>query len=268
MDSQKIMDALVAFSTTYGLKIIGAILVLIIGRLVAGFVRRLVHKTLERTKTDPAIISFTGWLVYYLVLVVAVLAAMRNFGVETASLVAVMGAAGFAIGFALQGSLSNFAAGIMLLLFRPYKIGDFIDAAGVMGKVETMGVFSTVLLTPDNIKVMVPNGKVFGDTIKNVTAMETRRIDLVIGIGYGASIDKAVRVFTEVTQADPRVLKEPATQIAVAELADSSVNFVVRPWVKTSDYWAARFDLTRAIKEGLDREGVEIPFPQMVVHKP
>jgi small conductance mechanosensitive channel len=156
----------------------------------------------------------------------------------------------------------------MLLLFRPFRIGDYVEAGGASGTVQTMGVFSTVLKTPDNIKVMIPNGKIFGDTIKNVSAEETRRIDLVIGIGYGSSIEKAIKVFTEITQADARILKDPPTQIAVAELADSSVNFVVRPWVKTSDYWAVRFDLTRGIKEALDREGIEIPFPQMVVHRP
>jgi small conductance mechanosensitive channel len=262
------METLTSFAATYGLKIIGAILVLIIGRIAAGIVRKVLGKTLERMNTDPAIISFAGWIVYYLVIVVAVLAALGNFGIETASFVAVLGAMAFAIGFALQGSLSNFAAGIMLLIFRPFRIGDYVEAGGASGSVKSMGVFSTELRTPDNIKIIVPNGKIFGDTIKNVTAEDTRRIDLVIGIGYGSSIEKAVKVFTEMTQADARVLKDPATQIAVAELADSSVNFVVRPWVKTSDYWAVRFDLTRAIKEALDREGIEIPFPQMVVHKP
>lgn len=261
------MDTVVQFATTYGLQVIGAILVLIIGRFVAGLVRKLVRKALERANTDKAIVGFVGWLAYYLVLVVAVLAALDNFGVETASLVAVLGAAGFAIGFALQGSLGNFAAGVMLLLFRPYKIGDYVEIAGISGSVREMGVFTTVLTTPDNIKILVPNGKVFGDVIKNITALDTRRIDLVIGIAYGSSIERAIELMNTLIKQDSRILTDPAPQIAVSELADSSVNFVVRPWVKTSDYWAVRFDLTRKIKETFDREGIEIPFPQMVIHK-
>ena len=261
------MDKVVAFAMNYGLQVIGAILVLIVGRLVAGFSRKLVRRALERTKTDQGIISFVGWLVYYLVLIFAVMAALDRFGVETASLVAVLGAAGFAIGFALQGSLGNFAAGVMILLFRPYRIGDYVDIAGVSGTVKEMGVFSTVLVTPDNIKIIVPNGKIFGDTIKNITANDTRRVDLVIGIGYGSSIARAIQIMDELIKKDSRVLADPTPQIAVSELADSSVNFVVRPWVNTSDYWAVRFDLTRAIKEAFDREGIEIPFPQVVMHK-
>jgi len=260
------LDTLVFFATTYGLKIVGAILVLIIGRIVAGSVRRGIRRALRRTETDEAIISFTGSLAFYLIQVFAVLAALRNFGVETASLVAVLGAAGFAVGFALQGSLANFAAGVMLLVFRPYRIGDFVEAGGTAGTVRDMGLFTTVMTTPDNIRVMVPNGKIFGDTIKNVSAEDIRRVDMVVGISYGAALPRAREVLLEVVKADSRVLDDPEPQIAVAELADSSVNLVVRPWVKKDDYWAVKFDLTHAIKEACDREGIEIPFPQRVVH--
>ncbi|MCK4413567.1 MAG: mechanosensitive ion channel [Candidatus Eisenbacteria sp.] len=262
-----ITDRLVDFATGYGLQVIGAILILIIGRIVASGVRRLLRKGLTARGTDPAIVGFTSGIAYYLVLVFSVIAILSNFGIETASLVAVLGAAGFAIGFALQGSLSNFAAGIMLLVFRPYRIGDYVDIAGTAGTVKEMAIFTTTLMTPDNVKIMVPNGKIFGDTIKNVTAEDTRRVDMVVGIGYGSSIEKAVGAIQSVLQADERVLKEPAPQIAVAELADSSVNLVVRPWVKTSDYWGVKFDVTRRIKETLDQQDIEIPFPQVTVHQ-
>ena len=226
---ENFMETLVVFATTYGIKIIGAILVLVAGRIVAGFTRGVVRRVLAARNTDPAIIGFVSALLYYLILIVAVMSALGNFGVQTASLVAVLGAAGFAIGFALQGSLANFAAGVLLLVFRPYKIGDYVEVAGQAGTVKEMGIFTTVMTTPDNIRIIVPNGKVFGDTIKNITAEETRRVDLAIGIGYGSSIDKAVEVLTGLMKADARVLSEPAPQIAVAELADSSVNLIVRP---------------------------------------
>jgi small conductance mechanosensitive channel len=263
---ENFMETLVTFATTYGIKIVGAILVLVAGRIVAGFARGMVRNVLATRSTDPAIIGFVSALLYYLILIVAVMSALGNFGVQTASLVAVLGAAGFAIGFALQGSLANFAAGVLLLVFRPYKIGDYVEVAGQAGTVREMGIFTTVMTTPDNIRIIVPNGKVFGDTIKNITAEETRRVDLVIGIGYGSSIDKAVEVLTGLMKADARVLSEPAPQIAVAELADSSVNLIVRPWVKTGDYWGVRLELTRKIKEAFDQHGIEIPFPQRVVH--
>jgi len=260
------VETLIAFATTYGLKVIGAILVLIIGRMVAGFVRKGIRKAMARTNTDKAVASFVSSLVYYLVLVVAVLAALKNFGIETASFIAVLGAVGFAIGFALQGSLSNFAAGVLLLVFKPYKIGDYVEAGGVAGTVRDMGMFSSILTTPDNVRVIVPNGKIFGDVIKNYAGEDTRRVDMVIGIGYDSSITKATEIMFDLMKADERVLSDPAPVIAVAELADSSVNLVVRPWVKKEDYWGVKFDLTQKIKETFDESGIEIPFPQRVVH--
>ena len=261
------MNTLINFATGYGIKIVGAVLLLIIGRAIASFARRLARRVLMNRDVDPMIVSFVGGLLYYLILIFTVIGVLNNFGVQTASLAAVLGAAGFAIGLALQGSLANFAAGIMLLLFRPFKVGDYVEVAGAAGSVKEMGLFTTILTTPDNIKVMIPNGKVFGDIIKNVTAFDTRRVDLVVGIAYGAQIEKAMTVMESLLKADTRVLEEPAPTIAVGELADSSVNLVVRPWVKTSDYWPVRLDLTRRIKEALDENGIEIPFPQVVVHK-
>jgi small conductance mechanosensitive channel len=257
---------LMVFVTMYGLKIIGAIFILIIGRIAAGIMRTIVRKALEKSKTAPAVISFVGSLTYFLILTFAVLAALAKFGIQTASFVAVLGAAGFAIGFALQGSLANFAAGVLILVLRPFKIGDYIDSAGVAGTVKDIQLFTTVLTTPDNIKIMVPNGKIFGDVIKNVSAYDTRRVDFVIGIGYTSDIQKAYDIMMNLVKEDSRILSDPPTQIAVSELADSSVNFVLRPWVKKEDYWNVKFDLTRKIKESFDENGIEIPFPQQVVH--
>lgn len=257
---------LVLFVTTYGLKIIGAIIILILGRIGAGIGRRIVRNVLDKSKTDPTIISFVGSLTYILILTFAVLAALAKFGIQTASFVAVLGAAGFAVGFALQGSLANFAAGVLILVLRPFKVGDFVMGAGEAGSVKEIGLFTTVLATPDNVKVMIPNGKLFGDIIKNVSAYETRRVDMVVGIGYSSDIQMAQDVIMALLKEDGRILADPAPQVAVSELADSSVNLIVRPWVKGEDYWAVKFDFTRKVKEAFDNAGIEIPFPQRVVH--
>ena len=266
MDIEAILPQLMSFATDYGLKIIGAIVILIIGRIVAGIGRKIVKNLLTRAKVDPAVISFTGSLIYILILTFAVLAALAKFGIQTASLVAVLGAAGFAVGFALQGSLGNFAAGVLILVFRPYKVGDLIDGAGIFGSVKAIHLFTTVLATADNVQILVPNGKLYGDIIKNYSANDTRRVDMVFGIGYSSSIEKAFEVISSVIKADGRILADPAPQIAVSELADSSVNFVVRPWVNKDDYWGVKFDTTRKIKEEFDANGLEIPFPQTSVH--
>ena len=243
-----VADQLTVFVTTYGIKIIGAIIILILGRIAAGIGRKIVRKVMEKSKADPAVISFVGSMIYFLILIFAVLAALAKFGIQTASFVAILGAAGFAIGFALQGSLGNFAAGILILVLRPFKVGNFIDGAGVAGTVKEIQLFTTVLATPDNIKIIVPNGKLFGDTIKNFSGFETRRVDLVIGIGYTSDIQKAYDVLMNLLKEDTRILSDPSPNVAVSELADSSVNFVVRPWVKSKDYWDLKFDLTRKIK--------------------
>lgn len=265
-DMSAVIDQLVAFGTQYGLKIVGAVIILLVGRIVAGVARKIIRRILEKAKTDPAVISFAASLTYILIITFAVLAALAKFGIQTASFVAVLGAAGFAVGFALQGSLANFAAGVLILVFRPFRVEDFIEAAGIMGAVKEIHLFTTVLATPDNVRIIVPNGKLYGDIIKNYTANDTRRVDLVFGIGYGSSIPKAFEVISGVLKEDQRVLSDPAPTIAVAELADSSVNFVVRPWVKKEDYWNVRFDITRKVKEAFDANDIEIPFPQRAVH--
>jgi small conductance mechanosensitive channel len=263
---ETVFDQLVLFATSYGLRIIGALLILLVGRVAAGFCRRLVSRLLQKGEVDPSIVSFTGSLIYFLILAFAVLAALGKFGVETASFIAVLGAAAFAVGFALQGSLSNFAAGVLILVLRPFRVGDFVDAAGVVGTVKAVHLFTTVLATPDNIQILVPNSKIYGDVIKNMTANPTRRIDLVVGIGYTSSIEEAERLLKKIISEEGRVLSEPEPFIAVSELADSSVNFVVRPWVNRADYWNVRCDLTRKIKDTFDANGIEIPFPQRTVH--
>jgi len=259
-------DQLIVFATTYGLKIIGAIITLILGRVAAGFGSKVVKNLLEKTSTDASIISFVTRLIYVLILIFSLIAALAKFGIQTTSFVAVLGAAGLAVGLALQGSLANFAAGILLLMLRPFKVGDYINGAGEAGTVKEISLFTTILTTPDNVKIIIPNGKLYGDTIKNISAYDTRRLDLEVGIGYSSEIQKAFDISHRLIKADSRVLDDPAVQIAVSELADSSVNLIIRPWVKKEDYWPLKFDLTLKIKEAFEENGIELPFPQRAVH--
>lgn len=260
------METVMELVTRYGLSVIGAVLILIVGRIAAGIGRRILGRVMTRSGSDPSLVNFVGSIVYYAIIAFALVAALAKFGIQTASFVAVLGAAGFAVGFALQGSLSNFASGVMLLVFRPFAVGDFIDAAGIAGTVKEIGIFSTILSTPDNVKILVPNGKLYGDIIKNFTAYDTRRVDWLIGIGYGSSIEKSKEILGSILAAEGRVLKDPESMIAVSELADSSVNLVMRAWVKKEDYWDVKFDLTREVKEEFDKNGIDIPYPQQVVH--
>jgi small conductance mechanosensitive channel len=263
---QQLLDTTTTLVSTWGLQVIGAIAVLVIGRWVAGMLRRGATRGLERAGTDATLVPFLASMVYYLVLAVVLIAVLGLFGIETTSLVAVLATAGLAVGLALQGTLSNFSSGVMLLLFRPFRIGDFVDVSGVKGSVVEIGIFTTVLKTPDNVKIIVPNSSIYGSTITNYAAYDTRRNDLVIGVSYGDDLSEAEAAIRRVIEADDRVLGDPEPVIAVAELADSSVNFVVRPWCNASDYWALRFDLTRRIKEELEKSGCSIPFPQQDVH--
>ncbi|MBL3676867.1 MAG: mechanosensitive ion channel [Alphaproteobacteria bacterium] len=263
---EQILGALTTWATEYGLRVIGAIVLLVIGRMAAGVIKGVVRRGLEKASVDATLVPFLSKGVYYLVQAVVVIAVLNLFGVQTASLVAVLGAAGLAVGLAMQGTLSNFAAGVMLLIFRPFKVGDFIDASGTMGSVEEIGIFATTLKSPDNVKIILSNAQVYGSTIKNFNGYDTRRIDLVAGISYDDNIQVALDTLHKVIAADDRVLAEPAPQIAVSNLGDSSVDIVVRPWCKGSDYWALRFDLTRAIKEELEAAGCSIPYPQQDVY--
>ena len=265
-DVTSTLNALTEMISTWGLKGIGAVAVLILGMVVAKTIRGAVRRGLERTKLDPTLIPFLSGMVYYLIVAFVVTAVLGLFGIQTTSLIAVLGAAGLAVGLALQGTLSNFSAGVMLLIFRPFRAGDFVEAAGVAGAVQEVGIFSTTLATPDNVRIIVPNSSVYGQTIKNYAANPTRRNDMVFGISYGDDIGRAIETIARILAADTRVLEEPAPLVAVSELADSSVNLVVRPWCKKEDYWALRFDLNRALKEELEKAGCSIPFPQRDVH--
>ena len=262
----QVADTVIGLVAGYGLQVVGAIVVLIVGRAVAGLVRRAVTRSLERAQTDATLIPFFASGTYYLVLGAVLIAVLNLFGVETTSLIAVMGAAGLAIGLALQGTLANFAAGVMLLVFRPIRVGDFVDVAGVAGSVQEISVFTTTLHTGDNVRITIPNGAIFGSTIKNFSANDTRRNDIIVGISYDDNIGTAVDTIKRVLSADSRILADPEPLVAVMELGDSSVNIVVRPWCAASDYWPLRFDLMRAFKEQLEAAGCSIPYPQHDVH--
>jgi small conductance mechanosensitive channel len=252
--------------TVFGVKILAALAVFIIGRWVVKYMRRLTIRIMEKREVDPTLTKFVTNLIYVALLTFVIVAALGMLGIQTTSFIAVLGAAGLAIGLALQGSLSNFAAGVLMIIFRPFKVGDLIEAAGVTGVVEEIQIFTTQLLTPDNKTIIIPNAQITSDTITNYTTKGTRRADMVIGIGYEDDIDKARAIISDVLSQDERILKEPATQIAVSELADSSVNFTVRPWVKAQDYWGVIFDATETIKKRFDAEEISIPYPQRDVH--
>ncbi|WP_088128225.1 small-conductance mechanosensitive channel MscS [Vibrio cholerae] len=250
----------------YGVNVISAILILFIGNLVVKGVAGSVAKVLKKKEMDKAVVDFIHGIVRYTLFIIVLIAALSRIGVQTASVVAVIGAAGLAVGLALQGSLSNFAAGVLIVAFRPFKSGDYVEIGGVAGSVDSIQIFQTVLKSPDNKMVVVPNSAVIGGAITNYSRHETRRVDMVIGVSYKSDLQKTKRVLRETLEKDPRILKDPDMTIGVLTLADSSINFVVRPWCKTADYWAVYFDSMQAIKEALDANGIEIPFPQMDVH--
>ena len=270
MENIEGLDALVEqapeFLMTYGLKALAAIVIFLIGKYFSGVAKRITTKLLTSRKVDATVVSFVANLAWMLVFVFTIVATLGQVGVQTASLVAVIGAAGLAVGLALQGSLSNFASGVLMVLFRPCRVGDFIEAAGVAGVVDEITIFSTRLRTGDNKVIIAPNSSIMNGTITNYSALEKRRIDLIIGVSYTADIAKTKKVLADILDNNPLVLKDPTYTIGLAELADSSINFVVRPWVKTSDYWPVRFELLEQIKNALDAAEIEIPFPQMDLH--
>ncbi len=265
--ANQVSDQIVALITAYGLDVLGAIIVLVVGLIAAGWAKRTVQRMLRRTgRVDETLTGFLGSLAKYAIVAFTIIAVLQQFGVEATSLVAIFGAAGLAIGLALQGTLSNVAAGVMLLLFRPFKIGDFIDAGGHAGTVKVVSLFTTELATPDNVQIIIPNGAIWGTAIKNFSFNDTRRVDLLMGIDYGDNIDTAIATINRVIGEEPRALSDPESQVAVSELADSSVNIVVRVWVNAGDYWGVYFDLTKKLKEQLEADGLSIPFPQQDVH--
>ncbi len=260
------MEITVKQVTDLGLQILGAVAVLVGGWIVAGLLRRAVARAMKARSLDPSLTGFVSKLVYAAILVFALLAALSQFGVEVTSFVAVLGAASFAVGLALQGSLSNFAAGVMLLMHRPLCVGDYVEVAGIGGTVKEIRLFDCVLATPDNVRVTIPNGKIYGDIIRNYSVNPTRRLDIAVGIAYDADIARALEVTLELARADSRLLPAPEPVAMVGNLGDSSVDLILRVWMAREDYWSVKFDLTRGIKEAFDRHGIEIPFPQRVVH--
>jgi small conductance mechanosensitive channel len=259
-------DYLNDYVIPWGINIVMALAILVIGRWIARGITRGVRRLLEKAGMDAILTRFLGSITNAALLAVVAIAALNQLGVDTTSVLAVFAAAGLAVGLALKDSLSNFSAGVMLIFYKPFKLGDFIEAAGTTGVVEEIGIFNTVLKTPDNREVTVPNAQIYGGIITNVTARDTRRVDLVFGIGYEDKIPEAKAAIQKVLEADVRILAEPAPFVAVVELADSSVNIAVRPWVKTSDWWQTRCDLTERVKEAFDARGISIPFPQRDVH--
>ena len=266
MDFQQILGKVGELTTIYGLKVVAAVVILVVGRWVAIGIRNLVKRLMRKSGVDDTITTFTANLTYVALLAFVVLAALGQLGIQTTSFIAILGAAGLAVGLALQGSLANFAAGFLMIIFRPFRVGDYVEGGGAAGTVEQIEIFTTTLKTPDNKTVIIPNAKMTGDNIVNWSAKGTRRVDMVFGIGYGDDIDQAKKIIAEVLAADARILKEPPPQIALAELADSSVNINVRPWVQAGDYWAVYADTMEKVKKAFDANRISIPFPQRDVH--
>jgi len=254
------------FVQPWSYKLLIAIIVFVVGKFLVQLTVKVTAGVMARAKVDDILVNFVSSIMKMLLMLVVVVIALDQLGVDTTSLVALVGAAGLAVGLALKDSLQNFAAGVMLVLFRPFKNGDFVEVSGVSGVVEKITIFSTLIRTGDNKEVIVPNGGIYSGTIVNYSARDTRRIDLVVGVDYGCDVREAKRILEDILASNPLILKDPEPVVALAELADSSVNFNVRPWVKTEDYWGVRAEVLEQVKLTLDEKGIGIPFPQMDVH--
>jgi small conductance mechanosensitive channel len=263
---EAMVDRVYEYLLLYGINIIAALVIFILGRWLARAISNVIARMMRRSNVDQMLTSFIKNITYFGLLLVVIVAALNKLGLQTTSLIAVLGAAGLAIGLALQGSLANFAAGIMLIIFKPFKVADFIEAAGTQGVVKEVHIFNTILHTLDNRKVIVPNAKLTGDNITNFTGLDKRRVDLVFGISYTDDIQTAKDALEHVVISDSRILKDPKPTIAVSALADSSVNLVCRPWVKPDDYWCVYFDTIENGKLEMEKRGITIPFPQRDVH--
>lgn len=265
-NSNQYIGLISEYGSTYGLKLLFALLVFFIGKRIARILTNIATKLMTKNDIDIELISFLNSLIYWALFAMVCIAAMGQLGVQTASFIALLGAAGLAIGLALQGSLSNFAAGVLIIILRPFRVGEFVEVAGEAGSVQNIKIFTTELRTGDNKCVIIPNARVLDSNIINYSSTGTRRVDMVFGIGYEADIDHARAIITQIINDDKRILKDKETVIAVSELADSSVNFIVRPWVATDDYWGVNRDVTEQIKKRFDAEKISIPFPQRDVH--
>lgn len=260
------INSLTDLAMVYGVKLVSAILIFLIGKMVVGLLVDIVKKLMAKSNVDTTLISFSGNILYWLGLTFIIIAALSKLGIETTSLAATIAAAGLAIGLALQSSLANFASGVMLILFKPFKKGDYVEVAGTAGSVDNISIFTTTLKTPDNKVVIIPNGGITSDNIINYSAESKRRLDLIVGVGYEADLKQTKEVLNKVLSEESRILNDPEPTVAVSELGDSAVNLVVRPWVKTEDYWPVNFTLTENIKLALDEANISIPYPQRDIH--
>ena len=250
----------------FGMKALIALVIFFVGRMIARLVTKGLHNVMQSQEVDKILETFVCNLAYWALMLFVIIAAINQIGVQTTSLIAIMAAAGLAIGLALQGSLANFAAGVLIVMFRPYRVGDFVEAAGIAGVVLQVQILTTILKTGDNKQIIVPNGQIMNSIITNFSAHDTRRVEMTVGVSYDDDLDKVRNTIQDLVNADERILKDPECLIAVSELADSSVNFTVRPWVNTADYSGVKFDLTEAIKKRFDKDGISFPFPQQDVH--
>ncbi len=266
IDLEKIWGIIEGPVTSFGINLLAALAIFVIGRWIARALSNGVKAIMHRNEVEDTLESFIGNIVYMALMICVVLAAITRLGVQTTSIIAIMGAAGLAVGLALQGSLSNFASGVLIILFKPYRVGDFVEAAGVSGSIDSVQIFNTVLQTSDNKRVVVPNSQITNGVITNFSANDTRRLDLTFGVAYADDVDKVRNLLQSIAANCQYVLPEPEPLVALHTLADSSVNFVVRPWVKTADYWKAHFEITETVKKRFDAEGISFPFPQQDVH--
>ena len=263
---EQLLDKLIEWGATFGIKIIAAVAILIIGRMVAKILQKLIVKVMDKRKVDKTISTFASSMVFSALYIFVILAALSQVGIQTTSFMAIIGAAGLAIGLALQGSLSNFASGFLIILFRPFKLGDYVEAGGVSGSISKISVFTTDINTVDNKKIIVPNAQIMNGTITNYTAEKTRRVDLTFGVGYEADINKVKDILNQIIKEHKLILKDPESFVRLGNLGDSSIDFTVRVWSKTEDYWTVHFDLIESAKEEFDKAKISIPYPQMDVH--
>jgi small conductance mechanosensitive channel len=264
--AEELENLINTYAIPWAINIAMAIVIYVIGKIVVSLIVSMFGKIMGRSKYDDMLVNFLSSILRAVLMLFVIVASLNELGVDTTSLVAILGAAGLAIGLSLQDSLKNFAAGVMLLVFKPIRAGDFVEAANTSGAVKNIGIFTTTMNTPDNKEVIVPNGAIYSNNIVNYSMQPTRRVDMVFGIGYDDDLLKAKNLLKSLLEEDERIHKEPAPQVAVSELGDSSVNFVVRPWVNTSDFWGVKFDFTEKVKLRFDQEGISIPYPQMDVH--
>ena len=262
----QLWEKIITLSSEFGLQLLTALAIFWAGKFIAKIAQDALHRILQAQQVDKILETFVCNLAYWAIMIFVIIAAVHQIGVQTTSLVAMLGAAGLAVGLALQGSLSNFAAGVLIVVFRPYRVGDWIEAAGISGSVEQVQILTTILITADNKQIIVPNSQIMNSVITNYSAKETRRIDMTIAVSYNDDLDKVRKTIEDLINNEPRILEDPKHLIAVSELADSSVNFVVRVWVQTPDYSNVKFDMTEAVKKRFDQEDISFPFPQQDIH--